>query len=501
MLSRLIVAAALLGYLSDICDEAYQQAPTIRNELVNRSSISTAAAGARRRLIERIYAHASEPLLGMDSSKKPPEMSIYFSLLQTGGLHRKGTDGFSIVLPGKKTDKCNLRPSLERILDIVKENKDARVPISDIFSKLRLKPYGVRAGVLPIFLAVFAKLYEQDLAFYENGSFMRQVSGDDYQRIIKAPDTFDIQYCKVSGVRTDVFNKLVKVLGLKATGKRNTELLDVVRPLCVFVAQLSEYTHKTKKLSNKTISVRSALMKAREPSTLLFSDLPKACGLKPFYANKKTDISNSNEFVEALKSSLEELKTAYLELHERMKTVINEASGMPGSFNDVRGTLSDISEKVLIYIKEPRLKGFCMRLSDKNLPEQEWLESLGSFVCSKPPSKWIDSDEDLFEYEAKQLFSRFLRVESLAFDIENESFDGSAVRVTVTKADGTEVDHVLHVSKEEEQMVSKVETEVSNILKKSKRVGLAGCFKVYLERLKTRRRIKLRKVFLYGLQS
>ncbi len=64
-------------------------APRIQNELVNRRSLSSAAAAARMRLIERMFSNASEPLLGMDPAKKPPEMSMYLSVLQNTGLHQK----------------------------------------------------------------------------------------------------------------------------------------------------------------------------------------------------------------------------------------------------------------------------------------------------------------------------------------------------------------------------------------------------------------------------
>lgn len=66
----------LLVTLSDICDEVYPAAPKIQNELVNRNVLSSAAAGARMRLIERIFNFPDKPLLGMDPTKKPPEMSI-----------------------------------------------------------------------------------------------------------------------------------------------------------------------------------------------------------------------------------------------------------------------------------------------------------------------------------------------------------------------------------------------------------------------------------------
>ncbi len=47
-----------------------------------RRKLSSAAVAARMRLIERVLDNATEDYLGMDASKKPPEMSMYLSALR-----------------------------------------------------------------------------------------------------------------------------------------------------------------------------------------------------------------------------------------------------------------------------------------------------------------------------------------------------------------------------------------------------------------------------------
>ena len=55
----------LLKYLSDVCDEVFTESPKIQNELLNRQSLSSAAAGARMRLIGAMFEKESQPNLGM----------------------------------------------------------------------------------------------------------------------------------------------------------------------------------------------------------------------------------------------------------------------------------------------------------------------------------------------------------------------------------------------------------------------------------------------------
>ena len=45
-----------------------------------------------------------------------------------------------------------------------------------------------------------------------------------------------------------------------------------------------------------------------------------------------------------------------------------------------------------------KFKAFCLRLMDVALSESDWLESIGSHLALKPPSKWHDAEEDLFNY-------------------------------------------------------------------------------------------------------
>ena len=77
--------------------------------------------------------------------------------------------------------------------------------------------------------------------------------------------------------------------------------------------------------------------------------------------------------------------------------------------------LSAAAERVLVAVSEPRLKALCLRLPERSLPEREWVESVGSLLCSKPPAKWLDADVAMFRDELARLARQFRRVESTVF--------------------------------------------------------------------------------------
>jgi hypothetical protein len=464
----------LLSELSRVCDETYGDAPHIHNELVNRRRLSSAAAAARMRLIYKMFTDGKSPMLGMNPDKKPPEMSIYLSVLLNTGIHQEHEGVWRIAEPHHNRDKkCHVLPTLKKIRTVVQSQPDARVKISDLFNELRHQSFGVRDGMIPLLLTVFAIAHEQDVAFYKDGSFLREMTGEHMLVLTKQPERFEIQYCKIEGVRAELFDKLLSVLEVKPSGERRTELLDVVKPLCVFVAQLPNYVHNTKKLSPTAFAVRDTILAAREPSKLLFTDLPKACGFESFPAN----VAASKEvqaFIRGLKAALDELRAAFPELQERLRKMLREAFDLPGSFQQFRTALARRAEQVVLGVNEPKLRAFCLRLMDDNLPESEWLESQGSFLALKPPAKWHDAEEDLFVQELSPLATRFHRVESIVFVGGKPSKSGVGIRLAITQANGTEHEQVIHFAADEEGRLRELQDQFEVLLTKDKRLGLAA---------------------------
>ncbi|TAM79684.1 MAG: hypothetical protein EPN47_17960 [Acidobacteria bacterium] len=489
--NRLAIArgSELVAYLSTVCEEIYRQAPKIENELVNRRVLSSAAAAARMRLLEGIFAASSKPYLGMEQTKKPPEMSIYLSILKRAKLHREGGHSWVLVVPKASADPCSVRPALERIQELFDSNGSRRIKVSAIFGELRKAPFGIRDGLAPILLAVYAVINEQHIAFYDNGAFMREMVGLDVMRLVKRPEIFEIQYCKMAGLRTELFERLLKVLGIErvSDGRRSeqksVDILDVVKPLSVFAAKLQPFTQKTKRLPAHAVAVRTALLTAREPATLLFHDLPVACGFSHFTEKSAQSKKEIDLFVAELKSCLTELRMAYPALLDRIKTEIVEACGIQGTPMEFRATLARRARQLLLTVTEPRMKAFCNRLLDTEMAEPEWIESVGSLLCSIPPSRWSDADVDRFSQELAHICTRFQRIEALAFDTHREGDAESATRFTITQLDGSETNRVIYVTKEEEARVKEVEKRVSEILAEASSVGLAGAVRALWEAL------------------
>ncbi len=477
---------ALMSYLSRICDKVFHAAPVVRNELINRRTPSSAAVAARTRLIERMFANANEPLLGMDPSRKPPEMSIYLSLLEAGGVHRVSKGRHQINEPLASRDPCRLRPALHEMLSLLEVHGEAKVRVSEVFSALREPPYGIRDGLHPLLLAILATSHEHELAFYEDGAFMRQVVGSDFRRITKAPETFEIQLCRLSGVRSALFRRLAELLDVCSVRDQKLEVLDVVRPLCSFAAELPPYTRNTSRLSKMALSVRDVLTSAQEPALMLFRDLPAACALAPFGARRSgRDGKRVQTYVGALRSSLGELRAAYPDLLGRLRDNVLAKLQVEGPLDAARSSLASAAKALLVAVRDPDLKTLCHRFADTALPDSEWLESLGSLVCAKPPSKWIGSDEEVFLGKFGYLAERFRQTEGLVFPAQRAG-QGKALRVSITQQDGSEVDRVIRLAAGDEEEAKTLEAVFSELLDKGGSAALAAASYAMWKKLRER---------------
>lgn len=463
----------LLSYLSDTCDDIYCESPKITNELINRRLLSSAAAAARSKLIQAVFTGSAKPYLGMDKDKKPPEMSMYLSVLKAAHLHRETKDGYTLAIPRSGADPCHVLPSFNEIQRLLDESDTKRVPVSTILDGLRRPPFGIRDGLGPLLLSTFAALNEQHIAFYDDGRFMRQVLGLDLLRLFKLPEQFEIQYCKMSGVRISLFERLMSVLALTNAKNGKPDVLDIVRPLCVFAAQLPPYTQKTNNLAATPLAVRAVLLNAREPAALLFRDLPHACGFRDFTKDGKSH-RDIDLFVACLKSSIDELRAAYPNLRERIRCELLDCFEINGANSKFRELLAERANSVLLSVTEPRLKAFCYRLSDRELGLPEWLDSLGSMVSSVPPNRWIDTDVLKFSQELALISSQFRRVEKIAFGSGKNANYTASLRLAITKSSGTEADRIVHIRKEDESLIDDLEKQIMETIRTAPHAGLAA---------------------------
>ena len=431
--------------LSSLCDTHYDGAPRIRNELLNRRALSTSAAKARRNLIEAMILRSDDARLGFEGN--PPEVSMYRSVLQAHGLHRRRARAWGFGAP-----RPALKPLWKEIDSFLGDTEAGRRPLAELYHRLRRPPFGIKDGPLPVIVVAALLGRDDDVAVYERGSFMPAWTPSHAERLLRSPDAFEVRRCRINGLRQTVFTRLAETLRLSA--ERKPTLLDVVRGLVRFVASLTPYARRTLRVSERARSIREVLVRAREPAQLVFDELPTACGCPPFGPNPTEAPHLVDEFVGPLETGLREIQNTYPALIERACAVLADHLSLPKTPADFAPELQSRARHLEDVAVQPMLKSFVLRASDEALPPDDLIVSLLTQLASKPPHEWTDADEDHFQVRAAHVARAFRSAESLAV-ADNRANDGPGLlRLAVARRGHLERDRVIPLRSAEQTRIA-----------------------------------------------
>ena len=291
---------------------------------------------------------------------------------------------------------------------------------------------------------------------------------------MKEPQAFHIQYCEIDGVRADVFAKLLRLLKIDARDAAKMDLIDLVRPLTVFISrEVPEYSRRTNTLSATAVALRRALLDARDPLRLVFTMLPEACGLPPIGNDGLKDPAES---ASRLRRALHEIRTAYPTLIHRLEMAIFAAFDVDGSNRLARQIVQGRAAQLAGVLSEPILKAFVLRVADSALDDRAWVESIANLLTRKSCERWLDGDETEFHHQLEIAAGRFKRTE-LARMGTSKRLNGHACRIALTKSDGNEVGDLINWEGMDESKIGRVEGQIRRILAQHGRHGLAAALR------------------------
>jgi hypothetical protein len=391
-----------------------------------------------------IVSH-DKPRLGFTGC--PPEVSMYRSVLEEQGLHRQVNGAWRFLEPDG--EMRGVWAELERFLE---ETERQRRPLTELYDRLKRPPFGIKDGPLPVLVCAALLSRESEVAIYEQGSLVPELAPAVIERLLRWPDRFEVRQSRLTEVRREVLERLAQSL---VTGSRPVRtVLDVVRNLVKFVTGLPRYTRTTSALTPETARVREALLRAREPAQLLFHDLPAACGCAPFEVTAPVPRDLVEPFFSTLRRSLGELQNAYPHLLARVEHSLSQALGLAPGGPVLRSELGERATRLLALAVEARLKGFVIRAIDDGAEHEEWLVSLATYLASKPPAEWLDSDSEQFQVQLALVMRKFRSLEVMAVAGAAPADGATLLRVAVTQQGAIEQERVVRVRNDERQMLA-----------------------------------------------
>ncbi len=442
-------------WISGRCSQVFSSAPTLHNELINRRTLSSAAAAGRRNLLQGMVESAHEPRLGIKGT--PAEASMYEAVLRKGGFHRERHDGWSLGAP-----IGDWRPAWDKGLAFLEGTRSARRPVAELLNELRRPPVGLLDGALPVLVTALLLVHGDEVGLYEDGVFVPEFRIEVIERLVRSPRMFEVQSHRLDSGQIAALQALRSVLSGGNSAATSTvdaaHLLPVVKSLIRFVVKLHPFVRKTKRLDPAESAVRDRLLNARDPRTLLFEELPEALGIT------LDGRAGATEFASRLHASLRGLARAYTRLLDEIERLLRKTFGLDGSAVTARTKLADRACPLVEFAGDGRL-GLFLRESAANHADRDWRETLGRVVQGGlPPTHWSDRDLTVFRLRLREVAAEFARLDELAAERgKNEA--SRVLRIGVLDGAYAEYRHIVTMDEIRSSEVVELAAHVDDVLR------------------------------------
>lgn len=369
-----------------LADAAYDEAPVLKSELLQRDKPSSNAMAAVRDLCHAMVARGEEAQLGF--SGYPAALGLYRTVLEPFGLHREvdDTEGFDFFGP----NETEAGRSLMSVWALMEE--PAEFTLGEIYRQWARPPIGLKAGLMPV-LALANILARRDrLAVYVEDQFQTRLEDIFVDKLLQNPDQIRLRRIDRSAREANFLEGLAHRFGLPADGAS----LPVAQALYQRFEALPTYAQRTEALSDVSIKVRNAVLKSKDPERMFFEALPDAL-----------DEALSAEVVF---NAVLEAEGAYPALTERLKAALAAALGTD---QDSFSGLTDRVTSIKGLTNDWAFEAFAMRAAAFEHGEGD-IEGLASLLLHRSPRTWSDRDCDQAFTELAGIGRKFRELEALA---------------------------------------------------------------------------------------
>ena len=251
--------ADLNQYVSSVCFARYEYTPVINNEMVNKRVLNAQNLKGRNLAISWVLDHAEDleiPCMEGYGS----EVSIFKSVYAFTGLAKsEQVDDQGI---------CRVIGVIRTFIESAENNKSS---FGELYRILELPPYGLRKGIVPLFVAYVIRHYKETVTLYYKNKEV-ELSANVLSAINDTPDDYMLLVEAGTQEREEYLNTLSTLFAqyedLTYTGA--SRVFSIVKSMQTWMRSLPDYTKKytrydyngtVVRVDNSTKIVRNDLLK------------------------------------------------------------------------------------------------------------------------------------------------------------------------------------------------------------------------------------------------
>lgn len=375
---HLLRKSALTALMSEICFKVYSKTPIINNEVINRGELTATARNSRNKIVAALLRGKLEKNLGLLGYGQ--EVSVMRSTLIRTGIWLDSEEGGYINLRPDKKTYPHIAEMLSEIEQFIAETRSgAKMCFLLLYDKLTSPEnhFGLRKGVIPIYLAAVLHECRQTIVIWEQGNEV-PISADVLMQINAKPENFYLSYLEWNKQREAYVDELASIFDryINEAEKSVNWYEFVGLAMKRWFYALPKYAKESKKdihgecipkQYNKFIQLlRQSNLSSNQ---LLFEKIPNLFG--------------QNEFNETLIDSVRNAKNYYDEMLFKLISVLTEDIKQVFG-KSIAGNLDEMSLTSIV-------SDWCAGLEQ---PVFEQLFSDGTDRCLKLLKRATDSDEN-----------------------------------------------------------------------------------------------------------
>ena len=421
----------LQRYLGDLFQKEYNKYVNFNLEYMNRHSVSGSITLGRKKFIDTLRKNKNKPLNNITDhvEGRGPDYVILDTMFRLSKFQYNAST--NIYKVSQTFPYYDFFKEYEQILS----NHPYGICGNALLDILVAPPYGLRLGVIPVFIALADLCFKQPVSHYLDEAYVKELDGDHYDLLMKYPKKTFIHY-------TPIDIKQQKFLdGLAETFKaKDMSIHSVIEAILKWRKSIPESTKLSANLSQAGRKMLIQIDSSKEPDKLLFNGIPDCFERSKIHSQtKEKEIKNS---LSKLKATKKEIDGIYRKLLLRIKsdlvnfiTFIDKQclnnSLQPISKDKFIKSFQDTLSQVKDYSFSSNTSRFIGRVLkfDSAKHYQYFLETIADVLTGSTPRYWDDKAYSKFEFALKRSQTEI----ELACEIASPHFKGQSVLAFIDK--------------------------------------------------------------------
>lgn len=370
--------------LSAICDTWYAKTPKVNHELINRNHVSVQIKNARRKLLEDILQRR--------------DMRVY----------EKGTSAQATIYRAaflQSKEDGGVREIGGLINDFLKGAGGKRKSFKALYERLQGKAYGMRRGIIPLYLAQeLAKLQDMPICYCHGHEV--KMEAFILENIEEKPEEYEILIEKSTLVKEKYISALCQIFQVDQGNEEmhfltNERVNMIVEKMLSWYRSLPSFTCSyTGNLSDNQIRFRSLLKgQDKNPRELLFEQFQKVF-----------DTEDLNILVQCIKDTKQILDTHMDHVYIELGLLVRQAFGASKE-DDIHNILCSWRRRQEDYLSHHICSSSLSKLAllAKQLTGYEdraILSELSKLVLDVYPENWGENSSQVFYQKLQEILGQ-----------------------------------------------------------------------------------------------